>query len=184
MEPIRVIPPRDTPWRVYTIGILLLVGGPLISLEAMRHWPRVAPGEPASEPNSWIAAKSDSRMQAAAAFKPIHDVQVVSDAQPRSSLIGMRVELTRCGVTALAGANGFWITQVRTPAVFVAFARSAPRTQVHPGEHVEVRGTVRPAPDPAAIASRWPELRGSDRDRLLEQRVYIEADEVTTHGEF
>jgi hypothetical protein len=184
MDPIRVVRRPNGRWRRYAIGILLLVAAPFVSYEWIRHWDRVAPGQPATEPNSWIAAKSDSRMQAAAAFKPIMDVQIVADAQPRSSLFGMPVELARAGITGLAGDGGFWVAQVRTPAIFVALAPDASRPELHVGDAVALHGTVQRVPDEGAIRARWPELRKGALHQLQHQGVYVEATEVSVHGRF
>jgi hypothetical protein len=181
MQLIRVVRESRVPWGAYTIAALLLIAGPLIFYEWLRHWPRVVPGEPATEPNSWIAAKSDSRTQAAAAFKPVTDVQIISDAQPRESLIGMPVELTTVAVRGVSGADGFWISQLRTPVIFVAAGPNAP---VRFGQSVNLRGTVRKLPDEDTIRARWPGLRADDLKRLVAQRVYVEADELSVNGPY
>lgn len=184
MEPIRVVHEPNVPWRAYAIVAMLLIAGPVIFFEWMRHWPRVAPGEPATEPNSWIAAQSDSRMQAAAAFKPIFDVQVISDAQPRESLIGLPVELTSVGVRGVPDAGGFWVSQVRTPAIFIAFGPNAKKVPVKFGDSVELSGKVQKLPDANTMRTRWPGLRGLDFERLQGQAVYVEADEVSVVGPY
>jgi hypothetical protein len=147
----------------------------------VRNWPRVAPGEPATEPNSWIAAKSDSRMQAAAAFKPIMDIQIVSDAQPRDSLIGMPVEIAAAFVRSVPDAGGFWASQERTPVIFVAFGPDAKRVPLRSGALVTFRGKVQALPGEDAIRSRWPGLSADDLERLQSQLVYVEASEVEAH---
>jgi hypothetical protein len=184
MEPIRVIHPPEVLWRAYAIALILLIAGPVLFYEWIRHWPRVAPGEPAVEPNSWIASKSDSRMQAAAAFKPIMDVEIVSDAQPCDSLIGMPVEFTTAGVTGVPDTNGFWVTQVRTPSIFVAFGPNTKRVSVKFGDAVDLTGKVQRVPDLNTIHARWPGLRGRDLERLKKQAVYVEAGEVSITGQY
>ncbi len=184
MEPIRVVHPPAVPWRAYVIILILLIAGPFLFFEWVRHWPRVQPGIPASEPNSWIAASSDSRMQAAAAFKPIHDVQVISDATPRQSLYDLPAELIGVGVRGVSDVNGFWVSQVRTPAVFVAFSAQAKHVPVRWRQSVDVIGHVRRLAARDEIQRRWPGLKGKDLERLEGQGVFVEADQVTINGTY
>ncbi len=179
MEPIYVVRPQRRPWQIYTILLILLIAGPVVFYEWLRHWDRVLPGMPATEPNGWIAAKSDSRMQAAAAFKPIMDIQVIAEATPRASLVNMPVQLTG-GVRSIPDGNGFWVSQGRTEPVFVAFASGALRG----GEKVELTGTIRALPDRDEIGRRWPGLKGRDLHRLEQQALYIEAGQVTPAGQW
>ncbi len=179
---IPVIHASRVPWKVYTILLILLVAGPFIFFEWVRHWPRVEPGMPASEPNSWIAAQSDSRMQQAAAFKPIMDVQVIAEGQPRQTLYNLAVDLNPVGVRSAPDAGGFWVSQVRTEPVFVAYAAGAMRVTVKWRDSVDVRGHIRQLPSREEVERRWPGLKGHDLERLLGQGVYIEADEVAVNG--
>ncbi len=184
MQPIQVVNDRRLPGRAYAIVLILLVAGPVLFYEWLRHWPRVQPGQPATEPNSWIAANSDSRMQAAAAFKPIFDVQVISDATDPKTLFNLPVELQQAGVRSVPDGGGFWVSQVRTPMIFVAFGPSAKRTPVKWRQSVEVVGHVRQLPARDEIRKRWPGVRGDDLRRLEKQGVYIEADEVNVNGPY
>jgi hypothetical protein len=184
MDPIRVIPRRSVPWLAYATGAILLVAGSGIFFEWMTHWQRVEPGMPATEPNSWIAASSDSRMQAAAAFKPIMDCQVIAAAQPRESLIGNPVGFMDVEVRSAPGPDGFWVSQVSTPQVFVAFAPNAPRVDLRFGQSVSVTGVVRRLPPREEILTRWPYLRGHGERRLERQAVYVEASEVSVNGSY
>jgi hypothetical protein len=183
MNPIRVIPRRSVPWRTYALAAILVAAGPLIFYGWMRHWDRVPPGAPAVEPNSWIAAKSESRMQAAAAFKPIMDTQVIAQAQPRDSLIGNPVTLVSVEVRSVT-AGGFWVSQLHAPMIFVAAAPDARATPVQYGESVNLEGVIQRLPSTSGIQQRWPGLSGPDLQRLEEQAVYVEASEVTVNGQY
>lgn len=184
MEPIRVIPDPRVPWRAYSGVALLLIVGSLASFAWVRQWSRVLPGIPATEPNSWRAAQSDSRMQAAAAFKPVMDVQVISDAESPESVVGMAVDLDPVGVRSIPDPGGFWVSQLRTPPIFVAFGPNARRASLQPGDSVDLTGRVQRLPDRAAVQARWPALIGDDLDMLLRQGVYVEADTVSVNGPY
>jgi hypothetical protein len=123
-------------------------------------------------------------MQAAAAFRPLPDVQIVADAVPRDSLPGMPVQLTISGVTSAPDPAGFWVTQVSTPSIFVAFAPDAQRVPVKFNDAVEVTGRVRKSPDRDTLRQRWPGLSSGDVARLERQGVYVEAREVSIVGEY
>jgi hypothetical protein len=181
---IPVVRTVRAPWKIYTILSILLIASPVIFFEWVRHWPRVEPGMPASEPNSWIAARSDSRMQQAAAFKPVMDVQVIAEAEPRASLYDLPVELSPVGVRSAPDAGGFWASQVRTEPVFVAFAANVKRVSVKWRDSVDVTGHIRKLPAREEIERRWPGVKGQDLQRLLGQGVYVEADEVSVNGPF
>ena len=184
MEPIRVIPDPREPWRAYAGVALLLIVGSLASFAWVRQWSRVLPGEPATEPNSGRAAQSDSRMQAAAAFNPVMDVQIISDAESPESVAGMAVDLDPVDVRSVPDPGGFWVSQVRTPPIFIAFGPNARRVSVRSGDSVDLTGRVQRLPDRAAVQARWPALIGEDLDLLLRQGVYVEADTVSVDGQY
>jgi hypothetical protein len=184
MNPIRAIPRRRVPWLAYVSVAILLASASWIFLEWMRHWQRVEPGMPATEPNSWIAASSESRMQAAAAYKPIMDTQIIAQAQPRRSLVGNPVWLPDVEVRSVPGPGGFWVSQVHTPEVFVAFAPSASGVELRYGQSANLKGVVRWLPPHNEIRARWPYLSKSDLRRLEGQAVYVEASEVSVNGSY
>ena len=160
----------------YVIPATLLIGGSGIFYGWMRNWSRVEPGMPATEPNSWIAASSDSRMQAAAAYKPIMDTQIIAQAQPRSSLPGNPVVLLGVEVRSAPGRGGFWVSQGRTPEVFVSLAQPVAARY---GDSVDVTGVIRALPPRNEI-----HLSDSDFERLQSQGVYVEATQVSVNGPY
>ena len=96
----------------------------------------------------------------------------------------MPVDLDPVGVRSVPDPGGFWVSQLQTAPIFVAFGPNARRVSVRSGDSVDLTGRVQRVGDRAAVQSRWPALIGEDLDLLLRQGVYVEAGAVSVNGRY
>jgi hypothetical protein len=113
----------------------------------------------------------------------ISEIETITGTNDGMALIGRRVDL-HVDVQGLANDHAFWVGSPDN-RLLVVLARdnsSHRMAPVHRGQRTAVSGVIKRIPDTEAIAA-W-KLTSTDRRELVDRKIYIRADSITTqsHG--
>ena len=110
----------------------------------------------------------------------ISDIAEISDTADRRSLVGRKVEIASAQVQEVTGNYIFWVGS-RNSGVPVAREdkmRGPVTEHVRPGDRAAISGTIRLLETVPQSDLLWDKITDSEREDMLNSRIYIAADSV------